>query len=69
MIHCPVCHEEVGCDTDMLLVPPKRQVPRHDLYINDCVLLLDISLNAAIGPKNTEQRFMRGVSIFCEKVW
>ena len=41
LIHCPICHKEVGCDADMLLVPPKYQVPRHDLYINDGVLLLD----------------------------
>ncbi len=31
MIHCPVCHKEVSCDADLLLVPPRHQVPRHDL--------------------------------------
>ena len=42
IVHCQGCQKEVGLDTDMLLIPPKRQIPKNwKDFINDGVLLLD----------------------------
>ena len=40
-IFCLFCQQEVGCNTDMLLVPPRRQLPVWNDYIFDGVLVLD----------------------------
>ena len=49
-INCPGCHNEIGINADVLLVPTKHQLPHNwNDYKNDVVLLLDLSV--AIGPK------------------
>ena len=41
-IFCHCCQQEVGCNTDMLLVPPRRQLPVNwNDYVFDGVVLLD----------------------------
>ena len=41
-IKCQGCNKEVGRDVDVLLLPPRRQIPEdHREFINDGVLVLD----------------------------
>ena len=50
----------------MLLVLPKCQLPRHDLYINDGVLLLDF-LKSDNWSKEEREKIRERFVNFCQK--
>jgi hypothetical protein len=52
-ITCHRCKKEAGCDTDMLLIPPRRMIPLWSDYRNDGVLVLDF---LRCGTQSTIER-------------
>ena len=65
-IFCLFCQQEVGCNTDMLLVPPRRQVPVWNDYIFDGVLVLDF-LKCGNGSKIERRNIRENYVKFFEK--